>query len=208
MDDRTDPLKPVNATIKNILIIPIGIIDPGILDSISRVLRETLGCEITAAKSISLPEKTYNVLRTQFNSTKILKKLEAIKPDTFELLLGVVNEDLYVPELNFVFGEADVLTRVAVIALPRLRQEFYGLDPDKELFVLRASKEAIHELGHACGLVHCPDSRCVMHFSDSLSDTDRKELRFCAACRNKCSSVRSGEKQRGGCSEVTEAPGI
>ncbi len=53
-----------------------------------------------------------------------------------------MDADLYVPELNFVFGEADILAGVAVIALARLRQEFYGLNPDKGLFHIRAVKEA------------------------------------------------------------------
>jgi archaemetzincin len=178
-------------TMEKILIIPIGIIEPDILTHIARVLQETYQRETVLAKSASMPDKTYNTLRSQYNSTKILKKLEALKPEAYELLLGVVDEDLYVPELNFVFGEADVLARVAVIALPRLRQEFYGLDPDRELFLLRASKEAIHELGHTCGLGHCSDSRCIMHFSNSLRDTDRKEPRFCAACGNKSGLVRN-----------------
>lgn len=188
MDSRSiPPLKlPTKATMKNILVIPIGIIDPDILDHIVRVLRETFQRETVLDNSASMPDKTYNTLRAQYNSTKILKKLEALKPEEYELLLGVVDEDLYVPELNFVFGEADVLAQVAVIALPRLRQEFYGLDPDRELFLLRASKEAIHELGHTCGLDHCSDTKCIMHFSNSLRDTDRKEPRFCTTCRNKC----------------------
>ena len=83
-------------------------------------------------------------------------------------------------------GEADVLARIAVIGLPQLRQEYYGLEPDRDLFLLRAAKEAIHETGHTCGLGHCPDPRCIMHFSNSLRDTDAKEPRFCTACRNKC----------------------
>jgi len=83
-------------------------------------------------------------------------------------------------------GEADVLARIAVIGLPQLRQEYYGLESDRDLFLLRAAKEAIHETGHTCGLGHCPDPRCIMHFSNSLRDTDAKEPRFCTACRNKC----------------------
>ena len=73
--------------------------------------------------------------------------------------------------------------REAVIALPRLRQSFYGLPDDEKLFLARAVKEAVHELGHTYGLGHCPDARCVMHFSNSLRDTDFKSHRFCGACR-------------------------
>ncbi len=115
----------------------------------------------------------------------------AQKPDWCDILLGVIDQDLYVPELNFVFGEADVLGRIAVIGLPRLRQEYYGLDPDPELFLQRASKEAIHELGHTFGFGHCPDRKCIMHFSNSLGDTDVKAPRFCAACKKKLEAGRA-----------------
>jgi archaemetzincin len=67
----------------------------------------------------------------------------------------------------------------AGIGLARLRQEFYGLKSDNSLFLERVVKEATHELGHAFGLRHCPRQKCVMFFSNSLADTDRKCRRFC-----------------------------
>ena len=80
--------------------------------------------------------------------------------------------DVYSDKLNFVFGEAYLDGRICAIYLPRLRQEFYGLKSDKSLFYQRLVKEAVHELGHAFGLSHCENIKCVMHFSNSLSDTD------------------------------------
>jgi archaemetzincin len=84
-----------------------------------------------------------------------------------------------------VFGQAQIDDGVSSIYLPRLRQEFYGLKPDKSLFYQRTVKEAIHELGHAFGLKHCNNQICVMHFSNSLPDTDLKQNRFCDICRTK-----------------------
>ncbi len=49
-------------------------------------------------------------------------------------MLGIVDVDLYVPKLNFVFGETDVAYGVCVISLVRLRQEFYGLKKTKTSF--------------------------------------------------------------------------
>lgn len=43
-------------------------------------------------------------------------------------------------------------------------------------------KEAVHELGHTFGLVHCIDPKCVMFFSNSLADTDNKNTKFCKKC--------------------------
>jgi len=46
-------------------------------------------------------------------------------------------------------------------------------------------KEAVHELGHTYGLKHCPNPACVMHFSNSLHDTDLKGWKFCPNCQRK-----------------------
>jgi archaemetzincin len=43
-------------------------------------------------------------------------------------------------------------------------------------------KEAVHELGHAFGLVHCKDFECVMHFSNSIEQVDLKANAFCRKC--------------------------
>lgn len=84
-----------------------------------------------------------------------------------------------------VFGEAELGGYFAIISLARLRQSFYGLPEDKHLFLERTIKEAVHELGHTYGLSHCPDPECVMHFSNSLMDTDRKKPSFCSRCQIK-----------------------
>ena len=91
--------------------------------------------------------------------------------------------DSYSDELNFGFGEVYVDGYISAIYLPRLRQEFYRLKSDESLFYQGIVKEAVHELGHAFGLNHCESIKCVMHFSNSLSDTDIKTSHFCNVCR-------------------------
>ncbi|GAQ78097.1 hypothetical protein KFL_000080010 [Klebsormidium nitens] len=43
----------------------------------------------------------------------------------------------------------------------------------------RARIEAVHELGHVFGVAHCARRDCVMWFSNTLSETDRKGASFC-----------------------------
>ncbi len=127
--------------------------------------------------------QAYNLKRKQYFSSKLLASLKKSERD--ERVVGIADVDLYVPRLNFVFGEADIVSGTAIVSLYRLRQEYYGLAPDEALFLERATKEIVHELGHTFGLGHCPNNKCVMHFSNSLADTDLKEAHFCNKCRPK-----------------------
>jgi archaemetzincin len=134
----------------------------------------------------------FNEQRKQFNSDELLRWLETTrmnKTKSYDLsktiILGICNFDAYSSGLNFVFGQAYVTGGVAVIYLPRLRQEFYGLGADRSIFIERVLKEATHELGHAFGLEHCPKQFCVMHFSNSVVDTDYKAKDCCNIGNNK-----------------------
>ncbi len=93
--------------------------------------------------------------------------------------------DLYSPEFDFVFGEAEIGSGVATVSLYRLPLERYGLRPDTKVFEERAVKEAVHELGHLYHLDHCSNPKCVMHFSTSLVDIDIKGKTFCSKCQQK-----------------------
>ncbi len=93
-----------------------------------------------------------------------------------ERTLVVTEADLYTEGLNFVFGLATIGGSTALVSLHRLAAE------DEGLFLERAVKECVHELGHTLGLGHCPDPACVMSFSDSLAEADAKGTEFCATC--------------------------
>jgi archaemetzincin len=130
------------------------------------------------------PVHLYDIRRKQWISDKILDwLLRNYNPDSHTKVLAICNFDAYSGDLNFVLGEAHLGGRVAAIYIPRLRQDFYVKKSDtNKLFEQRVIKEAVHELGHAFGLTHCEESRCVMHFSNSLKDTDFKHYIFCDRC--------------------------
>jgi len=140
--------------------------------------------ECTLSEGVmSIPKKAYNQARRQYHSTRILAKMMAhVEKSDVDSVLGVTAFDLYVSGLNFVFGEAHCPGKVAIISLFRLNPEFYGQSADKQLFYERTVKEAVHEVGHTLGLVHCKNSSCVMFFSNSILDTDRKKPSFCGKC--------------------------
>lgn len=121
--------------------------------------------------------------RNQYHSTAILQRLQQLAPDDDVRLLGVTGLDLYVPVLTFVFGEAQLDGRCALVSLHRLREEFYGLPPSNDQLHERLFKEAVHELGHTFGLRHCDDWQCVMACTHVVERLDTKSAEFCPACR-------------------------
>ena len=55
----------------------------------------------------------------------------------------------------------------------------------------RMVTEAVHEVGHLFGLLHCDHPRCVMRRSTAVRDVDAKGSRLCADCRTRLAE-RSG----------------
>jgi archaemetzincin len=169
----------------DIVVIPIGTVASGVANELAAALSEVFLCRAEPGEGVHLPLGAWNQGRGQYLSSAILAAVLHSKPADVSFLLGVTDCDLYLPQLNFVFGEADIARGIAVISVARLREEFYGHPPDAELFKRRIITEAVHEVGHALGFDHCPDLRCVMYFSNTLADTDRKGSRFCTRCREK-----------------------
>lgn len=136
------------------------------------------------------PSSGYDSSRNQYNSSALLAELIATQPKDTLRILGVADLDLFVPVLTFVFGEAQLNGPAAVVSIHRLKNQFYGLPKDERLLQERLEKEAIHELGHTFGLLHCRDDSCVMSASTYVENIDLKSDRFCFSC----SKILNGRK--------------
>jgi archaemetzincin len=145
-------------------------------------------------REIELPDLdfAYHAGRGQYASIAVLEMLVAMCPGDAFKLLAVTERDLSIPVLTFVFGHAQLGGRAGVVSLARLRQEFYGLEPDTQVFLERAQKEVLHEAGHLFGLVHCHDGGCAMSLATGVRQIDSKRAEFCARC-----AARIERKPRG-----------
>lgn len=172
----------------SIYVLPVGKPEKKVLEKVAEGVENRFHVPVAILPAVRVPSDALNVTRLQYHSTLILRELAACVPMDALRLLGVTNVDLYIPRLNFVFGEAMIEGRVGIISLYRLYPEFYGEAPNEQLVVERATKEAVHELGHTFGLRHCANRECVMFFSNSIGDTDRKSSDFCNECRKQVDS--------------------
>lgn len=174
---------PIQAASLQINLIPCGPVSEAVLAHLEEGLRQEFGAAVTRQAETVLPEAAYEPKRQQYRGEAFLALAPAVAPDGLTLTLVVTTQDLYVPRLNFIFGLADQRLSTAVIALARLDPKFYGQAENPRLLNERALKEAVHELGHLLGLGHCSNPGCIMFFSNTLADTDRKGPGFCPACR-------------------------
>lgn len=162
-------------------LIPVGDVDPALLDAIRPGIATRFHAPVRIGAPITLHPAWFDDARAQYHAEPILDAL-IVRDRSHGWSLGIADVDLFIPGLDFIFGEATVAGCCAVIGVARLDPTFHGAPPDPERFLHRVLTEAVHELGHIAGLDHCTDPRCVMSFSRDVDDVDRKGPDFCPRC--------------------------
>lgn len=171
-------------------------VDTEVLEVIGEVLEPVFKLESIGYGRFVESEERYVWGREQYDSAGLLRDLIRELPRGRGRVLGVTGLDLCTPILTFVFGQAQLSGPAAIVSLARLRQEFYGFEPDPGLFLARLCKESTHEVGHTFGLVHCQDRECAMSLSTSIAEVDRKNIGLCRRCRETVRRLRGGSDGR------------
>ena len=173
-----------------IQLVRVGHVNQDVVDFLCMALPDSLGLKCSVLNPAVDPSGAYNHARHQYNSIDILLLLSALQTAPGVKVLGLTPFDLFIPILTFVFGQAQLNNRNAVMSFYRLRQTYYGLPEDEDVFLNRCEKEALHELGHTFGLVHCRNFECVMYLSNAIEQVDLKMTAFCDACRVQLDTAR------------------
>jgi len=168
---------------RHICLVPLDIPGQGgLLDTLAEAVGRSFGLPVRRRGPWFDPMECFDDRRGQCNSTQVLRRLLEGAEEDCVGVLGVTGLDLFIPVLTYVFGEAQLEGKAAVVSVFRLDNEAYGLPPDAALLTSRLIKEGIHELGHTRGLVHCTDPRCVMASSTYVEEIDLKDAEFCGRC--------------------------
>jgi archaemetzincin len=160
----------------------IGHLEKESVSHVGGTIGQSLELEVHYMPPLPDPAYAFDSARGQYNSATVLRELLRFTSNSGKLL-GITARDLFIPVLSFVYGQAQVNGPAAIVSTARLRQEFYGLPPNPSLLRERLGKEALHELGHCFGLVHCPDRSCPMALATNIIQLDAKVSGLCAGCR-------------------------
>ncbi len=163
-------------------IVPIGNTKEPYLSFLRQTLPQVFKIETRIRPHLVDLSAVYDPNRNQYNSSALLFQLIQDPPPETLKILGVTELDLFIPIFTFLFGEAQLNGIGALVSTHRLHNKFYGIPDDEELLKIRLLKEAIHELGHTFGLIHCFNLRCVMNTSTYVEDIDQKSAHFCRSC--------------------------
>jgi archaemetzincin len=170
-----------NTLRENIIISPIGDLDPDLTRWVSPEIHRIFGYGTRIEPLIQHVDFAFDSSRNQHCSTPIIGKLADMAPPKAVKILGITRVDLFIPILTHVYGEAQLGGKACIISTHRLNE---GLGMGVwEPFGRRVIKEAIHELGHTFNLRHCPNLTCCMHYCRSIKDVDRKSGQLCRYCK-------------------------
>jgi len=171
-----------NTSFPEIIIVPVSVENSGIappssesLSELNARLQKRLSVKYVLAQEVLLPQEFLSKERGQLQAERALLYLaqEHKKKNGNALrVLFVTSVDLYLPGYNFIFGLAQPGGSFALVSDARFQSRTMPTEREKELYLRRLSKVALHELGHTFGLPHSDDPKSVMKFHNSLRELD------------------------------------
>jgi archaemetzincin len=147
-------------------------------------IENVFGLKVVFLQKYEHPSYAFDSRRHQYLTYRIIKELLTQEPKDAHKILGITDVDLCTPVLEYVFGEAQMNGKVAIISTYRLRQEFYHHPADEDLLSLRIKKVIMHEIGHCFGMYHCDDNECAMYLANNIFTLDCKKAYFCPRCND------------------------
>jgi archaemetzincin len=175
---------------------PFGDVDPSLAALISEEVENIYGVRTVVLNGKPLPGEALVTIKTpRYRADHIIRYLKETKPDSLDYLIGLTDADIS-------FTKTDALGNVKAPKEKYLDWGIFGLgyrpgpasvvstyrigNRTGKVFLERARKIAIHELGHNLGLDHCETPSCVMaDAAETIQTIDKVSLALCGRCKAK-----------------------
>ena len=166
-----------------LLVAPLGVVDEIAVSVAAANIQSAFDLPVDVEARQSCPDSAILQARPQYDAARLMAFLEhGLPAGTFRL--GLTGEDISLAFLTYVYGEAQIGGKAAVVSTFRLEKGGRsGRVPTSRMYE-RVAKVTVHETGHMLGLVHCSRPDCVMNFSAGLEHLDNLTRAFCSGCRS------------------------
>lgn len=131
---------------------------------------------------MAIPEDAFKPHRGQYDAGLILKHLAQFSFPCHPCVLAITDVDICSPILTYVFGEAELGLKLAIISDFRLKDSADGTPAPMSLYYERLAKVALHEIAHTFSLYHCEAPKCLMQITPKVHDLDEIDIYFCERC--------------------------
>jgi archaemetzincin len=157
-------------------------VDNNLLEALKNRLGPAFGKKVEIRYDIHDLTYAYDPKRRQYVSPRVIARLRRIKKNPGDLILGITDVDLFAPDYEYVYGEAEMASGTATLSLFHLQSKRQKKQTNQYLLEKRVFREAVHELGHLYSLNHCSNPGCVMNTCPCVNDIDKAGQEFCEQC--------------------------
>ncbi len=183
---------------KKIGIQPLGNVSDVEIDSVKNALERMFEFDVYVLERVPMPECAYTEIRyPRYRADTLVEWLGKNVPDSLDKIIGLTNQDISItkykegskkgeikePEWMYkdfgIFGLGRREGKPCVVSSNRLHK-----DVSDEVFYIRLTRIACHEIGHTLGLPHCPNNHCLMNdANESIKTIDKSTGVLCDDCK-------------------------
>jgi len=111
-----------------------------------------------------------------------------VKTLVYNWRVYITSTDLFVDDLNFLFGMGCFETRTCIISSRRYQDRYNDMKSPK--FFRNLSQTIVHEMGHNLVLEHCKTYECMMNGRNTIEEAEQDPPDFCPRCLSKLIHLR------------------
>ncbi len=145
-------------------------------------LQALLEATVEMLPPMTIPEEAFQHHRAQYDAGLVLNYLARFSFPHHSRILAITDVDLCTPILTFVYGQAELGLRLAIISDFRLKYMQDGGMAAEGTYFERLAKVALHEIAHTFSLYHCETPKCLMRSIHDLGHLDELDVFFCERC--------------------------